>query len=85
MKFREHRGQLSDSMATQVELKTKEEFYKHLNKIWNVYGVQVDEVKFYYVGFDERISQETYNVSIYFEVDGWCCIGMSDSDKFEEE
>lgn len=84
MKFREHRGQLSDSMATQVELKTKEEFYKHLNSIWNVYGVQVDEVKFDYIGFDKRINQETYYVSIFIN-DAWSCVGMSNTDKFEEE
>ena len=82
MKFREHRGQLSDSMATQVEVNSMQELLDTINKGYGSFGVKFDEVKFDYAGFDKRINQETYYVSIFSD-NSWCCIGMSDSDKFE--
>lgn len=83
MKYREHRGQLSDSMATQVEVNSMQELLDHINKGWNCYDVNFNNVSFKYVGFDERINQETYYV-IGFEVRE-IVLGMSDSDTFEKQ
>ena len=81
MKFREHRGQLSDSMATQIKVNSEKELLEHINSTYEPCGMSFDKVKFQYVGFDERINQETYYVSILID-NCWSCIGMSDSDKF---
>ena len=81
MKFRKHCGQLSDSMTTQIEVHSEKELLEHINSIHKPYGFTFNKVKFEYVGFDDRINQETYYVCVLFD-DRWSCIGMSDSDKF---
>jgi len=62
MKYRDHRGSLSDSMETVQEVSTIEEIKQHLNKFYNQYGKSVEEIKFKHVGMDERINWDTYYV-----------------------
>ena len=82
MKFREHRGQLSDSMATQVEVNSMQELLEYIHKSWGWLGVSFNKVRFKHVGFDERINQETYHVLSMLNKEE-IILGMSDSDKFE--
>ena len=67
MKFREHRGQLSDSMNTQIEVHSEKELLEHINSMYEPFKITFDKVKFKYVGFDDRINQETYYVCILID------------------
>ena len=62
MKYRDHRGSLSDSMETVQEVSTIEEIKQHLNKFYNQFGKSVVEIKFEHVGMDDRINWDTYYV-----------------------
>lgn len=63
MKYRDHRGSLSDSMETEREVNSVDEIKKHLNKLYNQFGKEIEEVKFEHVGFDDRIGWDTYYVT----------------------
>ena len=62
MKYRDHRGNLLDSMATVQEVNSVEEIKQHLNKFFNQFGKSVGEIKFEYVCYDERVGWDTYFV-----------------------
>lgn len=62
MKYRDHRGSLSDSLDTTQEFFSLEEIKKHLNTFYNQFGKEVEEIKFEYVGMDKRIGWDTYYV-----------------------
>jgi hypothetical protein len=73
MKFREHRGGLAESMATVVELNSKQEFVDHVSKL--VRGIVPEgTVSFSQYSFDSRIGWDTYLVSL----DKYGVIGMID-------
>lgn len=71
MKFREHRGLLSDSLATEVQIESREALDAYLVLLGHRGKV---DVKYY--GKDARIDQETYIVT----VDG-NAVGFTDGDK----
>lgn len=62
MKYRDHKGSLHDSMKTERQVSSVDEIKAHLNKFYNQFGKKVEEIKFKYVGFDDRINWETYYV-----------------------
>ena len=62
MKYRDHRGNLADSMKTEREVNLINEIKEHLNKFYNQFGKEIEEVKFKHVGFDDRINWDTYYV-----------------------
>lgn len=62
MKYRDHKGSLSDSLDTVQEINSIDELKNHLNKSHNDFGKEVKEIKFEYMGFDKRINWETYYV-----------------------
>ena len=69
MRFREHRGQLADSMATCVELADRQALIDHLSGLYAPYEHSYDfsriEVKPYFMEPDQRIDWgETYIVSL---------------------
>lgn len=63
MKYRDHKGSLSDSMDTVIDVNSPSEIISHLNKFYNQFGKEVDDIKFEYCGFDDRIGWDTYYVS----------------------
>jgi hypothetical protein len=84
MKFRHHRGGLEDSLKTTIEVKSLEELMVHLDAGWKCYGKAIEEIKFDYVGMDERIGWDTYYVLQRLQgEDQWTVAGMSDG-VFEE-
>lgn len=62
MKYRDHRGSLTASMKTERRVNSIDEIKEHLNKSCKQFGKEVEEVKFEYVGFDNRIDWNTYYV-----------------------
>jgi len=79
MKYRDHKGSLSDSMETEQEVSNIEDIKKHLNKFYNKFGKSVAEIKFEYIGFDERTNWDTYCVLHRLEGENeFKVAGMSD-------
>ena len=83
MRFREHRGQLDDSMATLVTVRDRQELVEHCKKVlepyneWNLFHeIKFDqlEIKEYFMQPDKRIGWEhTYLVTIPgYGVMGFC-------------
>ena len=62
MKYRNHTGSLSDSMKTVKEFTSIEQIKEHLNKFYNHNGKFVEEIKFVYLGWDNRVNWDTYYV-----------------------
>lgn len=62
IKYRDHRGSLSDSMETEMQVNSVDEIKDHLNKSHSIFGKSVEEIKFRYCGMDNRIGWDTYYV-----------------------
>ena len=62
MRYRDHRGSLSESMKTVIEVDSVDEIKARLNKYYNDFGQSVEEIKFEYCCFDARIGWDTYYV-----------------------
>ena len=62
MKYRDHRGSLSDSMQTEIEVNTINDIIEHLNVFYKDFNEEVEEIAFVHVGFDDRINWDTYYV-----------------------
>lgn len=62
MKYRDHKGSLSDSMDTEREVNSVDEIKEHLNKFYNQFGKEIEEIKFKHIGFDKRINWDTFYV-----------------------
>lgn len=62
MKYRDHKGSLSDSLETTIEVNSIQEIIDHLNSYYNQFGKEVEEIKFDYSGFDDRVGWDTYYV-----------------------
>ena len=79
MKYRDHKGSLAESLKSTIEVNSIDEIKSHLNKFYNQFGKDVDEIKFQYVGMDERIGWNTYYVLQRLkEEDAFTVAGMSD-------
>jgi hypothetical protein len=82
MKFREHRGSLTESMQTVVELANRDELVSHLNRMFENSGpvkpepIKPDEVEIKFYLFDDRIGWNTYLVFVR----GFGPVGFSDSE-----
>lgn len=63
MKFREHRGSLSDAMETVVEVSNISDIAAIINKSWDYFGKKVEQIKIEFYCYDERIDWETYIVT----------------------
>ncbi|MCP4336985.1 MAG: hypothetical protein GY679_04030 [Mycoplasma sp.] len=80
MKYRDHRGSLSESMETEREVNSVDEIKEHLNKFYTQFGEEVEEVRFVHVGFDDRIGWDTYYVTQRLKREKeFTVAGMSDS------
>lgn len=81
MKYRDHKGSLAKSMSTQREIKTIDELMQYLNDGWSFLGKEVEEVKFEYCGYDERIDWNTFYVLQRFKGESkFTVVGMSDGE-----
>lgn len=81
MKYRDHRGSLSESLLTIQEFETTDELINHLNKDYAPFNKEVEEIKFEYVGLDDRIGWDTYNVSLRLKDEiSFFIAGMSDGE-----
>lgn len=78
LKYRDHRGGLDESMKTVQEVVSVQEIKNHLNRKFKSFGKEVEEVKFEYAGFDERVDWDTYYVIVRLsgEKETWV-IGMT--------
>jgi hypothetical protein len=75
MKFREHKGGYAESMATAVELSTKEEFLAHLGKIVRKYTLGSATVRFR----DMELADVRDGWRLFYVIlDGYGPIGMMD-------
>ncbi len=63
MKFREHRGSLSDAMETVVEVDSITDIENIINKSWDYFGKKVEQIKIEFYAHDSRIDWETYIVT----------------------
>ncbi len=68
MKYRDHRGGFEESMKTvQVGLNA-DAILKHVHKTFSFFNlIEVDAIKFKYVGLDHRNEWNTYNVLMRLE------------------
>jgi len=62
MKYRDHRGNLDESMKTEIIVNSVDDIIEHLNKVQYPYIDEVEEIKFKYCGFDTRNGWDTYYV-----------------------
>jgi hypothetical protein len=84
LKYRDHRGSLSESMETVQEFDTVEQIVIHLNKFYNHFNAEVVEIKFVKSVYDDRINWDTYNVTYRLKNEtAFCVAGMSDG-KFDD-
>lgn len=68
IKFREHKGSLSDSMETITEINSKQELVKVITERLGVYShglnISMDTIQINPYGFDTRIGWDTYIVTL---------------------
>lgn len=82
MKFRKHRGSIEDSMRTQIEINSMEELIDYIEEDFKIFNRKVTSIKFKYMGFDERVNQESYNViALFNNNEAENIVGTSDEDK----
>jgi hypothetical protein len=62
IKYRDHKGSLSDSIDTIKEVYSVEQIKQHLNKYYKQFEKSVEEIKFEYLGHDDIINWDTYYV-----------------------
>lgn len=77
MKFRFHKGDLLESLKTKTEVNSIKELINLINKTYP-YMPKVNKIKFKYVGYDNRIKWDTYNVIVKFGGLDYSVAGMSD-------
>lgn len=62
MKYRDHRGSLDDSLQTTIEITDITQLFSHINKSFTGFGLEVEDIKFEYMGMDTRIAWDTWYV-----------------------
>lgn len=79
MLYRSHRGGLSESMKTVVEVNTIEELKDHIS---SKIGSKVLDIKIEYYTYDDRIKWETYIVECRVETspNNWFVSGFINGD-----
>jgi len=78
MKYRHHRGGLEDSLKTTIEVDNINDLKAYINESY-AFGDNVEELKFEYIGMDDRINWDTYMVLMRLkDSDKFMVAGMSD-------
>lgn len=63
--YREHRGMLTDSMKTVVELESKDDLTKLIHSHYNGCGEDtIGDIKIEWYAFDDRIGWDTHIVTM---------------------
>lgn len=79
MKFRDHRSSYEESMKTVQEFNSKQEIIDYLNEEWAKFNIEVADVQFHHLCFDERNGWDTWLVMFCFEgQDIYPVAGLSD-------
>lgn len=79
IKYRDHKGSLSDSMETVQEVSSLTQIIAYINKVWAICRYEVEELKFSHQGIDNRIGWDTYYVLVKFKGQAdFTVVGMSD-------
>lgn len=76
IKYRDHRGALSDSMETVQEFQTKKELYDYIRGSISPFEFRPEKLKCAWYGWDQRIQWNTYLVSL----EDYGVLGMTDGD-----
>jgi len=63
MKYRDHTGSLDESLKTQIDVECEQDIIDHLNKFYNEFGKEVEEIKMSHAGYDDRIGWDTHYVT----------------------
>lgn len=76
MRFREHRGGLAESMATEVELAGRDALVVHVRALLELWGICVRDCAVHVepYAYDERVGWDTYIVTL----DGYGVVGFTD-------
>lgn len=75
MRYRDHKGDLKESLETTQEFKTIDELKTYLNSKFD----NIEEIDFKYVGMDQRIGWNSYYVFIRLkEHNVFNVVGISD-------
>jgi len=83
MRYRDHKGGLTESLNTTRNVYSKMELLNYLNKQYSAWGKGITELKFKHVGMDKRIGWDTYYVLIKLQgQDNFSVAGMSDANNF---
>jgi len=85
VKYRDHKGGLAEAMKTVIEVSSIDEIKAHLNESWNQFGKTVEEIKFRYVGYDDRIDWETFYVLQRFKGETEFTVAGMSNGEFETE
>lgn len=86
MKYRDHKGGLSESMQTVVEITSIQELAEHIGKVYNLNEGEIENIKFQNCGFDGRTGWNTYYVLFKTkEMNDFVVAGMSDSEIIDHE
>ena len=77
-RYRDHRGMLEDSLATEQRFESKAKLIQYLQKKIDKYCVTLDcnNIKIEAFGYDKRCGWDNYIVSL----DGWGVFGFIDGD-----
>lgn len=79
MQYRQNRRSLEESLKTTIEVDTLEELIYYINKHWQDFDREVEEIKFEHPIFDERVGWYSYYVMVKFKGhDRYIPVGMSD-------
>ncbi len=72
IKYREHRGELEDSLNTAREFSTLKDCLQYVQGNWNEkrmarYATHLEDIEMSYYGYDDRVKQELYAVHIQID------------------
>lgn len=83
MRYRDHKGGLTESLNTTKNIYSEDELISHLNKQCTPWGEGITDVKFERVGIEKRMDWGVYYVLIKLQGQvHFSVVGMSDSNEF---
>mgnify|MGYP001206502406 CR=1 FL=1 len=80
MLFRLHRGLLTASMDTVININNIEELKTYIKSDLNILHSDIQDIKFYHIGFDDRTGWDTYYVLVKIDsISDHFIVGMSNN------
>lgn len=67
IRYRPHRGMLSDALEETIYIERKEELFNHIRKAWGIWEIEgkyiyIESIWIEYHGYDKRIDWDTWMV-----------------------